>query len=41
VHAQVKNGLNNINKDRGQAISPFDACKTIVCGSEKISAGER
>jgi hypothetical protein len=38
---QVKGGLNNMEKDKGLGMNPFDACKIIVCGAKTSSLADR
>jgi hypothetical protein len=40
-YAQVKGGLNNMEKDKGLGMNPFDACKIIVCGAKTSSLADR
>eukprot|EP00953_Heterococcus_sp_UTEX-ZZ885_P001353 1243-Heterococcus_DN1.PRE.1 len=40
-YKEVKGGLNNMEKDKGLGMNPFDACKIIVCGAKTSSLAER
>eukprot|EP00953_Heterococcus_sp_UTEX-ZZ885_P001352 1242-Heterococcus_DN1.PRE.1 len=40
-YKEVKGGLNNMEKDKGLGMNPFDACKIIVCGAKTSSLADR